>query len=72
MSLSSQEQYASTCLSAFQLAVKQGLKELAESLLHNLSETFSILRQCHHEVLEYKKLISGFYYVLGEEPLNRG
>lgn len=69
MSPSCREQYASICLSAFRLAVKHGLKELAESLLQSLSETFSILRQCHHEVLEYKKLVSGFFYVLGEQSL---
>jgi hypothetical protein len=60
------EEYASICLSAFRLAVKHGQKELAESRLQNLSEAFSILRQYHHEVLEYKKLVSGIFYVLGE------
>lgn len=66
MSLGSREQYASICLSALRLAVKHGYRELAELLLEKLSETFSILRQCHQEVLEYKKLVSGFFYGLGE------
>ncbi|KAE8551509.1 hypothetical protein EYB25_005399 [Talaromyces marneffei] len=64
MSLGSREQYASICLSALRLAVKHGYRELAELLLEKLSETFSILRQCHQEVLEYKKLVSGFFYGL--------
>ncbi|PCH06978.1 Hypothetical protein PENO1_014580 [Penicillium occitanis (nom. inval.)] len=69
MSPDSQEQYASICLSAFRLAVKHGLKELAESLLQKLSEMSSILRQCHHEGIEYKKWISGFFYVLATVDL---
>lgn len=66
MSLGSREQHASICLSAFRVAVKHGHKELVELLLQKLSETFSILRHCHHEGIEYKKLVSGFFYVLGE------
>jgi hypothetical protein len=72
MSPDSQEQYGSICLSAFRLAVKHGLKELAESLLQKLSEMSSILRQCHYEGIEYKKWVSGFFYVLGEQPPNNG
>jgi hypothetical protein len=68
MSPGSREQYASICLSAFRLAAKHDYRKLAESLLQKLSETLSILRQCQHEVLEYKKLVSGFFYVLGESP----
>ena len=72
MSPDSREQYASLFLSAFRLAVKHRLKELAESLLQKLSEMFGILRQCHHEGIEYRKLVSLFFYVLGEQPPNNG
>lgn len=70
MSPVTREQYASIYLSAFQLAVKHGLNDMAESLLQKCSELYSILRKCNHEVLEYKKLVSGLFYVLGERSPN--
>lgn len=62
----SREQYASMCLSAFRLAAKHGSRELAESLMPKLYEAFSILRQFHTEIIEYKKLVSTFFYTLGK------
>ncbi|EED15495.1 hypothetical protein TSTA_049320 [Talaromyces stipitatus ATCC 10500] len=60
----SREQYDSMCLFAFRLAVKNGWRGLAESLMPKLFETFSILKQFHPDVLEYKKMVSIFFYAL--------
>jgi hypothetical protein len=63
------EHYARICLSALRQALKSGLGELAESSIQKVSQAFSILRQCRHDVshdvIDKQRLNSEVYYTLG-------
>lgn len=56
------------CLLAFRQTIKGGPKELAESSLRKLSETLTILRENHYEIIDCRNLNSELFYTFGILP----